>query len=86
MSIYRAKGLTKYHYVSHIYHHKIMSNVKKQDVYFMQYFITYHVGRDSSVGKAIRYWLDGPGIEFRWWRDFPHLSRPALWPTRPPIQ
>ena len=22
-----------------------------------------HVGRDSSVGIAIRYWLDGPGIE-----------------------
>jgi len=30
--------------------------------------------------------LDGPGIEFRWWRDFLHLSRPALGPTQPPVQ
>jgi hypothetical protein len=31
-----------------------------------------HVDRDSSVGIATRYRLDGPGIEYRWWRDFPH--------------
>ena len=35
-------------------------------------------GRDSSVGIATRYGLDGPGIESRWGRDFPHPSRPAL--------
>jgi len=34
--------------------------------------------RDSSVGIATRYELNGPGIESRWGRDFPHLSRPAL--------
>jgi hypothetical protein len=44
------------------------------------------VDRDNSVGKATRYGLDGPGIEFRWWRDFPRLSSPALWPSQPPIQ
>jgi hypothetical protein len=27
-----------------------------------------------------------PGIESRWGRDFPHLSRPALRPTQPPVQ
>jgi len=27
------------------------------------------------------YGLDGPGIESRWRRDFPHLSRPTLGPT-----
>ena len=43
------------------------------------------VGRDSSVGIATRYGLDGPGIESRRGRDFPHLSRPALGPTQPPI-
>ena len=43
-------------------------------------------GRDSSVGIATRYGLDGPGIETRWGEDFPHPSRPALGPTQPPIQ
>ena len=44
------------------------------------------VGRDSSVGIATRYGLDGPGVESRWGRDFPHPSRPALGPTQPPVQ
>jgi hypothetical protein len=43
-------------------------------------------GRDSSVGKATRYGLYGPGIESRWGRDFPHPFGPALGPTQPPIQ
>ena len=34
----------------------------------------------SSVGIATGYGLDGPGIESRWGRDFPRLSRPALGP------
>ena len=42
--------------------------------------------RGSSFGIANRYGLDGPGIESRWGRDFPHLFRPALGPTQPPIQ
>jgi hypothetical protein len=44
------------------------------------------VGRDSSVGIATRYGMDGPGIESRWGRDFPQPSRPALGPTQPPVQ
>jgi hypothetical protein len=44
------------------------------------------VGRDSVVGIATRYGRDGPGIESRWGRDFPHPSRPALGPTQPPIK
>ena len=44
------------------------------------------VGPGSVVGIAIGYGLDGPGIESRWRRDFPHLSRPALGPTQPPVQ
>jgi hypothetical protein len=32
------------------------------------------------------YGLDGPGIEYRWGRDFPHLSRPALGTIQPPVQ
>jgi hypothetical protein len=44
------------------------------------------VGRDSSVGVATRYGLDGPGIESLWGRDFPHPPRPALGPTQSPVQ
>jgi hypothetical protein len=36
-----------------------------------------------SVGIATGYGLDGPGIEYRWGRDFPHLFRTALGPTQP---
>ena len=32
-------------------------------------------GPGSVVGIATGYGLDGPGIESRWERDFPHLSR-----------
>ena len=38
------------------------------------------------VGIATRYGLDGPVIESRWGRDFPHPSRPTLGPTQPPVQ
>ena len=48
--------------------------------------ICFNVCRDSVVGIATRYELDGPGIESWWWRDIPHSSRPVLWPTQPPIQ
>ena len=41
---------------------------------------------DSVVGIATFYRLDGSGIEFRWGRYFPHLSRQSLEPTQPPIR
>ena len=41
-------------------------------------YIYIYGGWDSAVGIATRYGLDGPGIESRWGRDFPHPSRPAL--------
>ena len=44
------------------------------------------MGRGSSVGIVTRYGVDGPGIESRWGRDFPHPSRSALGPTQPAIQ
>jgi hypothetical protein len=42
--------------------------------------------QNSSVGIAIRYGLEGPEIESRWRRDFPHPFRRALGPTKPPIR
>ena len=46
----------------------------------------YTRGPGSSVGIVTAYGLDGPGIESRWGRDFPHLSRPALRPTQPSVK
>jgi hypothetical protein len=41
------------------------------------------VGRDSSVGIATRYGLDGPGFESRWGRDFsaPVQTGPGFHPA-----
>ena len=38
------------------------------------------MGRDSSVGIATRYRLEGLGIESQLGRDFSHPCRPALGP------
>ena len=43
-------------------------------------------GPGGSVGIATPYRLDGLGIESWWGRNFPHLSRPALRPTQPPVK
>ena len=44
------------------------------------------MGRDGILGIATRYGLVGPGIDSRWWRDFPHPFRPAIRPTQTPVQ
>jgi len=44
------------------------------------------VDRVALRGIATSYGLDGPGIEYRWRRDFTHLSRPVLGPTQPPVK
>ena len=43
-------------------------------------------GPGSVVGLTTGYGLDGPEIESRWGRDFPHLFRPALGPTQLSVQ
>ena len=50
------------------------------EIEFARYRV-YNGGRDSSVGIATRYGLDGPWIESRWGRYFPYPSRPAIGPT-----
>ena len=73
---------------NHIQRVKIVINDniidKVTDFKYLGYCIS--GGRDGSVGIATRYGLNGPGIESRWGRDFPHPSRPALRPTQPPVQ
>ena len=54
------------------------------DVILWGYFFIH--GPSSVVSTATAHGLDGPGMESRWGRDFPHLSRPALRPTQPPVQ
>ena len=64
------------------------NNAAVKDIYVPHNSDTYQGlwSRDSSVGIVTRYGLDDPGIEPRCGRDFPHLSRPALGPTQPPVQ
>ena len=65
---------------------------------YISYRISYHIisnvicysqgrwVRIAQIGIATRYGLDGPGIEGRWGRDFPHQSRQGLGPTQPPVR
>ena len=53
---------------------------------YILFIFLYLRSRDGVVGIATRYGLEGPGIESRCWRDFPHLSRPAPRPTQPPVK
>ena len=43
----------------------------------------YFLNRDSAVGIATRYELDGPGIESRWWARFsaPVKTCPGAYPV-----
>jgi hypothetical protein len=59
--------------------------VTAEGIHFHLHSITKR-GPGSVVGIATGYGLDDPGIESRSGRDFPHLSRPAMGPTQPPVQ
>jgi hypothetical protein len=54
-------------------------------IIFLLYYLS-TMGRDSSVGIATCYGLDGPVIEYRWGRDFPRPLIQAVGSTQPPIQ
>ena len=65
--------------------HDLDSVTAARYVTFMKYYCTKgELG--SVVSIATGYGLDGLGIESRWGRDFLHLSRPSLGPTKPPVQ
>ena len=54
--------------------------------YIYIYIYIFVCGPGNVVGIATGYGLDGPGIESKWGRDFPHVSRPVLGPNQPPVQ
>jgi hypothetical protein len=58
----------------------------KELKYIYIYMYEFQGGLGSSVGIATAYGLEGPGIESRWGRDFPHLSRPAPRPAQSSVQ
>ena len=54
---------------------------------FIYIYYKFNWGRDSAVGIATRYGLDGPGISNPGERrDFPQPSRPVLGSNQPHIQ
>jgi hypothetical protein len=62
-------------------------------IHFLPQLIFYNLattmlyfGPGSVAGIATGYGPDGPGIEYQWGPDFPHLPGPALGPTQPPVQ
>ena len=69
------KGMSHKNYTKKIFTNKHVSP-----------YMQYNSGPGSSVGTATGFGLDSPGIKSQRGRDFPHLSRPALGPTQPPVQ
>jgi hypothetical protein len=53
-------------------------------IWLFFHLVSQYRGRQDCV--AIRYGMDGPGIESRCGRNFPHHFRPALGPTQPAVQ
>jgi len=51
-------------------------------VHFRYKFFLLSEGRNSAASVATRYELDGPGFKYRWGRDFPYLTSPAMGPTQ----
>jgi hypothetical protein len=70
---YRLIAIADWHYIVNI-----------KNIIIISYSI--YLRCDSPIGIGIRFWLYDPGIESRWWQEFPQLSRPLLGPTQPPMQ
>jgi hypothetical protein len=73
-------------YILRLNGHSEMIHSPNLQKYFIRKLNINLRSRDSSVGIAIGYGLDGPGIESRWGRAISHTSRPVLGPTQSPVQ
>ena len=62
------------------------SIVVHQSVLFCSRQVTEQCWPGSVAGIATDYGLEGPGIQSRWGRDFPHQSKPALGPAQLSMQ
>ena len=69
-----------------LYHSQPVAECRKEWSYISTCLIHLNVGRDSVVGIATRYRVDGRGIESLRVRDFVHPSRPAPGPIQSPVQ
>jgi hypothetical protein len=87
ISLFNGVVSTSYrpYFVKKVTTHKIILQERQEGASFL-HRTNAKRGRDSSVGIATGYGLDDPEIESRYGRDFSHTSRPALGPTRPPVQ
>jgi hypothetical protein len=88
-------GSTCYHSVQNLWSSSFLSKIQRLRCTCLLFCMgmklghiergTWVSGPGSVVGIVTAYGLKGPGIEFRWGRDFPHLSKSALMPTQPPV-
>jgi len=62
------------------------SDVSSSFWFINKILININIMYTQWAGIATGYGMDGPGIDSRWGRDFPHLSRPVMGSTQPPVR
>jgi hypothetical protein len=90
-TLHSSKGTDRIHIQGLKKYNRYLMNAYIYISYILIYIYIYisiflhYMGRVWEAGIAIRYGLDGPEIESRWWRNFRYPSRPNLGPTQPTV-